>query len=442
MPVILNLALKRLKLVVRSSLMKATYSPERENPLEKTQQAWAEVVEKHQLKCIKKNYLHNKFSTHACYLSKGDLTVKGSGKGKSSAELDISASFEALEYYLAGYFLHPYPMLSGTLAELEKHHTPVAYRCNADIFIENAMNATIPWVVYKDIRTEKSYAVPMASVDLTYRASPLRNHDDFNYDQCALYAASNGLASGTSYEEAVIHAALEVLERDAYSYLLIDTFILKKPINIINNQSLPPDILNLLNEIENDYLSQVFIIQMPSRYGVHAYIATFSAEEFEIQPHGSGASLNAKYAIERAVFELVQSYNLMKAGIFPVNIDLSKAKGRQLIHASLKFDLKEMIANQYSMIEFQDNSSEFCKLDLTAYLDKIIELIYDQSSSLLINHLYQDPNGVACVRVIVPEAEEFFLLTHYMELKPKKLTESYIVQHLGKKFDWNDLNLS
>ncbi len=156
------------------------------------------------------------------------------------------------------------------------------------------------------------------------------------------YAASNGLASGTSYEEAVIHGAMEVMERDAHSYFLIDTFVLNKSPRVLDFKTLPKDIKKLVRKIERQYQNSVVILELPSRFGVSAYMAFFLNADFEINPRGCGASLNAHYALERSIYELVQLYNLNHGHYLNGNIEQSLLKNNRLIETILRFDLSSV----------------------------------------------------------------------------------------------------
>ena len=383
----------------------------------------------------KKDYSFNQFTSRLCYLTTNDLTARGIGKGSNSVEIDISASFEALEYYLSGYCFHQYPILFGSpKLDMSKH---VILSFSTAVMADNVMNESsvdlsLPWVVYEDILSRKQYATPLAAVDLFYQANLLEN-DTFDYASSSFYAASNGLASGATYEESVIHGALEIIERDAYSYFLIDTYFLNKTPLVLNKKTLSADLISLIDRIEKNYINKIIIIKMPSRFGAHAYLATFLDKTFEIQPRGTGASLNAKHALERALFELIQTYNLMHGSYIESKMNKQLLNNNILIKNFLELNLSRFHQNS-AYINFDDNEMQF--ITLSAYLDKLIELISAQSS-LLVNVVYQNPNGLTCTRVNIPEAEEFFLATHYVKLTPTSNMQSYITKESGTEFIWD-----
>jgi ribosomal protein S12 methylthiotransferase accessory factor len=417
--------------------MTTDYLQERERSIAEAQAAWQQLIHAKQLECEKHDYAVNGFTSRLCYLSANNLTVRGAGKGHDLAMIDISASYEALEYYLACYYLHSHPTIYARPAEIANEYPLTLHRCNAEVFMTEADRyCEIPWIIYKDIKSSKQHVVPLAAVDLSYQALLSPAEDNFDYEYCDLYAASNGLASGATYEESVIHGILEILERDAASYFLIDAYILNKSSWIINKQSLPDDLRYFISEIEKNYRNEIVIFQMPSRFGVYVYHATFLERVHGIQPRGSGASLNTKSAMERAICELVQSYNLMHGDYVENQINIQEMGDNEIIKNFLEFDVGIILTKNVKIINFYDNSNILTQLPLSAYLNKLIDLIYSKGASLLVNTLYE--NGLTCTRSIIPEAEEFFLAMHYLRLKPKPAADAYIISQQGKRFSWSD----
>lgn len=411
---------------------------ERSNNLVDSQRLWSEVVNKYSLKVTQKDYTINDFTTRLYYLTNPQhLTVRGSGKGASLPEIDASASYEAIEFYLSSYNLHHYSTIKAQLSEITKQYPIILQRCNPQVFQEEAHKqaTAISWILYQDAITTEKYAAPLATIDLHY-FSELGKNDNFSYDACEVYSSSNGLSSGSTYEESVIHGALEILERDAYSYFLIDTYLLNKQPHIVDKKTLPNPIAAYVEQIEKNLNNQVIIIKMPSRFGVECFLATFQHSEFSFKPRGSGASLSTHYAIERAVYELVQSHLLMHGNYFANTIDPVRLKTNQLIKNFLQLNLP-MKQHNAELIPFAENNV-VKQLSLKEYLAKLIELIKAQASSLLIKVMHQDENGLTCTSIKIPGAEELCLATYYIQVEPTPGMNYYIQEYLGKKFDWKD----
>lgn len=399
---------------------------------------WSEVIQKHQIDVFKTTLEANGLTARLCFFRDKNFTIRGAGKGLTSEGMDLSASYEALELYFSGINYFPSTHLLATTLEIKQNFPIILNRCNKLRFMDSSnQSISIPWVVYENISTAEKHAVPLASVDLSYSKSQLTN-DTFPYSTCQLFAASNGLASEVSYEKSVIHGTLELLERDACSYFLIDTFLLNKPLTIVNHSKLPYDLQDYIQQVETKLENSIVIIKLPSRFGVEAYLATFLNQEFEIQARGSGASLNAREAVERALCELTQTYVLTNGDYYPKLINQQLCQNVRLIQKMLQFDIKSLLdRGHYSQLDFYDNSTEISSLSTLSYLNKLITIIEENSASLLVNTVYTDENELTCTRVIIPEAEEFFLAQHYQKVALKKHADLYIESHLGQKFSWN-----
>ena len=164
---------------------------ERINTIEFAEKLWSQLIAEHQLQCIKQDYIFNEFTIRLCYLNSGRWSTRGVGKGHSLAEINISASFEALEYYLAAYRYHPIKVFFASITEIPTQYPFMLYRGDHAAFMAEAkQGAVIPWVIYEESQNKTNMAVPLAAVDLSYRLFP-DDRDKFNYEKCKIYAASN-----------------------------------------------------------------------------------------------------------------------------------------------------------------------------------------------------------------------------------------------------------
>jgi ribosomal protein S12 methylthiotransferase accessory factor len=412
---------------------------ERENNFQHADRIWLEVVDKEGLQYIQKDHIAHGFISRLCYLrTKENMLIRGAGKGVTVDAIDISAKFEALEYYFSGSSYYPQANILADATEISESYKLLLCRMDTAVFLnETQSHIKIPWLLYKEYKSKDEYALPLACADLSYFAAQNRV-DTFNYSKCNIYSSSNGLASGSTYEEALIHAILELMERDAYSYFLIDTYVLKKAPLKIDKNMLPVDLHELIKVIEKNHHNRIIIIKMYSRYGIEAYLAVFQKNNFQLRPRGFGASLVPRHAIERAISELVQSYNLMQGNYDTNQINKARLNKNVLINSFLKLDLKKTVESIPGLIEFQTNTRDFTNVKLSEYLDYLIELVYNQSSSLFVNIAYKNVNGLTCLRAIIPETEEFFLATHYLKLEPKNKMKAYIYDYLEADFSWDN----
>ncbi|HEV2613604.1 MAG TPA: YcaO-like family protein [Gammaproteobacteria bacterium] len=400
------------------------------------QSAWREVILSHDLTPVEKiSLLHNQ-KTALCFLKKGPLTVRGAGKGKTLTHNKLSANYEALEFYLSGTNYNPYPSIITNQTEMAKQATIFPFRCRSESFLDKKNHANIlPWAIYVDIKNDDKYAVPLASVDLSYT---LKKHpeDTMDYSPSGFYCASNGLASGSTVEDALMHSVLELIERDAHSYFFIDTFLLNKKITAIQHDSLPEKIFKLVKKFEKAFSDELVLIHIPSRYDVPVYCAAFVNYTFENCPRGAGAALNPVVAMERAIYEAVQSCNLMQNNYLSQKLGENTLFQKNLAKNSASFPIKTLIQhNRVTQSPFEDKPVPKAK-NSKAYLDILINKVY-KYSKILVHIPYQDQH-VACVRTIIPDAEEFFLICHGLKMYPNTTTQSYIQKQSGKPFSWDD----
>ena len=244
------------------------------------------------------------------------------------------------------------------------------------------------------------------------------------------------MATGASYDEALLHSVLEIIERDAYSYFLIDTFILNKPVTLIHQDSLPPDIREIVTRIEKAFSDKLVIIKMPSRFDVPVYCVTFFRNKYDNQPRGAGASLSAHYALERAIYECVQSYTLMHGDYLSKDMYHHDMTAFKVVQDSIQFPMRQLLKEKRCL--FDDFTNDFAtSLEIKQQLKILMDKVYSHSK-VLVNKVYEE-EGVACVRAIIPEAEEFFLITHCLKMLPNDKTQKYIETELGEKFSWDYL---
>ncbi len=132
--------------------------------------------------------------------------------------------------------------------------------------------------------------------------------DDRRYSPYDRYSTNNGTASGMTVEDALLHAMLESIERDAISFALIDWYARLTPIaRRVDSADLPADLAGLLGDIASLFGMEPAILDITTDIDVPVYCALPPHSLF---PHannfGAGASLSAAYAVERALTELVQ----------------------------------------------------------------------------------------------------------------------------------------
>ncbi len=129
---------------------------------------------------------------------------------------------------------------------------------------------------------------------------------DVSYASYLRYGSNNGSAAGMSVAEACLHALLETIERDAVSLALLDWYGKgRSSVAVVDPERLPPDLRRLHALVGEEIGCAPVLVDITTDIGVPVYIALPSQPTFP-GSHGAGAALNAGYAAERALTELLQ----------------------------------------------------------------------------------------------------------------------------------------
>ena len=212
------------------------------------------------------------------------------------------------------------------------------------------------------------------------------NLDEFEF----VRDTSNGLASGNTLEEAKLHALLEIIERDG----CYTTFITNKKIF-----SLPPDTTDELGKIIATYHNKGLkpgFIDLTTDFGVPTYRAYLRLSDGNILT-GSGAHLNGRIALNRAICELGAKC------IGAINQGISLAGQNQQIQERGFSDIPNL-------------STGNVNADLYL-MEKLFEL---NDYPVIYADLTRKDINIPVVRAIVPEVDSPFSLTrrevkHFIE---------------------------
>jgi ribosomal protein S12 methylthiotransferase accessory factor len=218
------------------------------------------------------------------------------GKGPNIRQAKLSAMMEAVESYCA----EPRaPSLIRASYDFLQHHQTVAdprkfaqqteaepLRCDAALMWTNAFC----------FETKRATLVP---AELAY--FPFFPHD---YQTPCLYPCStNGLASGASYLEAVIHGFYEVIERH-YCYLFEAGAV---EVEAIYEQEVSSAaVQRAMRNLHGDFELQLYAMRVPTVRRNLPFIMCLLVGDDAIHS-GYGCSGNVEMSIERAVSEAFQS---------------------------------------------------------------------------------------------------------------------------------------
>lgn len=362
----------------------------------------------------------NDLKTYHCKLvdTKNNTVFYGCGKG-IGIQSKVSACFEAIEHY-------------ATHAFCQYNHNQEQYYSLNNPLIVNKLKALqlldpqiyqhqekIPFTRCVEIMTGEYLYYPFYLLDPRYGKSPPPS-DKFNYQPYAWNACDSGIASGTSREEASIHALNEAVERDAYSLFLIQAFLLNNKIAIIDKQTVPEYLRKMINHIETEYDEELILVDITSDIGIPTILVTMTNQPMTIQPIGCGTSLFKDYALERALLESLQPLHLFNQHLANNQKQtLENFATTPLLAKCVQADIRQLTPNAQT-VNFNSLPVYNGVTSLEQQLQTIVQRIRDKDFAIYTTTIADIDTGFHCVKFIVPEFEQFYLVEIGKNILPNK----------------------
>ena len=295
--------------------------------------------------------------TYQYYLSKPNTKQRFVGCGKGiGLQSQVSAAFEAFEHY-AGFMSVRKLYEEGALTYCSLSDLP-----NWEYYAEhNVLPAHMFKTPYRDQKTywaryqhctdtKQSLLFPVFLQEPRYPHTVLPK-EQLDFHSLSWLASDNGTASGTHFDETVIHGLNEVIERDAMGLFFIDAFLRKTPkVRMIDAQSLPATLQKLHHAAEQEAGSRLRIFDITSDVGVPVICVSALDYEAPIPVKGFGASLNPAYAIERALLEVLQPIHIRTPQLTrDENQTIEKLAQWPLLQRAAIGDLKPIVDQHHTL---------------------------------------------------------------------------------------------
>ncbi|MBQ6548038.1 MAG: YcaO-like family protein, partial [Candidatus Methanomethylophilaceae archaeon] len=246
-------------------------------------------------------------------------TAKGTfgnynGKGATPEQAKASAVMEAMERYSAEQ-RESDEVAYGTLQQMRDSGMP--YVEPADLILPARVmgmveSAEIAWTECYDILRGEDVWVPACAVFYPY-------YPDGDLQLFRFH--TNGIASGNTIEEAILHAMFEVIERDAWS--IAESFNRTNADIIVDDEDSVPG--RLLKQFRDAGI-EINVKDLTTDVGVTTVGASSDdvrTKDPEMLDIGVGTHLNPEIAAIRALTEVAQSRTTHKHGL-KVNAELQK----------------------------------------------------------------------------------------------------------------------
>jgi ribosomal protein S12 methylthiotransferase accessory factor len=216
------------------------------------------------------------------------------GKGATLMLAKVSAAMECIEFWHAEEAV-PRPSVTGApSAELRLGYQVTDLQQDDGSLL--TPNSVLDWIEARSAVDERSELVPRSAVHIGRRPGS-------DWAPGRPSASTNGLASGNTRSEAIIHALYEAIERDAASGLQL------RPVGertYLEPSSVPGYCGELIGRVRAAG-AWLELVAAPSRFGIPCFAAYLWREDFASTAIGAGAHSDAAVALCRAVTEAAQA---------------------------------------------------------------------------------------------------------------------------------------
>ena len=326
-------------------------------------------------------------------------TAKGTfgnynGKGATPEQAKASAVMEAMERYSAEQ-RESDEVAYGTLQQMRDSGMP--YVEPGELILPARVmgmveSAEIAWTECYDILRGEDVWVPACAVFYPY-------YPDGDLQLFRFH--TNGIASGNTIEEAILHAIFEVIERDAWS--IAESFNRTNADIVVDDPDSTP--AKLLKNFRDAGI-EIKLKDLTSDVGVTTIGASSDdvrTKDPEMLDIGVGTHLNPEIAAIRALTEVAQSRTTHKHGL-KVNAELQK-RTREMGYERVKEANAMWYADSKKTIELssmKDESTEYVLDDIEIVLGKLMNAGFDR---VIIADLTRPEINVPTVRAIIPGME-------------------------------------
>ena len=325
----------------------------------------------------------------------GSISIYG-GKGISVEHAKASALMEGFERYSAE--KHDRKTLTGTVQEISSKGEIIdleSLNLPKDFNKDSLDSMNLEWNIGHDLISDTDYYIPSNAI-----FHPYVNED--NSIQNLFRSNTNGLASGNSLEEAILHGIFEVIERDAWSIF-----------ELTHKNSSQIDLDTIESKVVNDALSkfsenEINIKLMDLTADIKVPTIAASSDDTLLKDAGlltlgMGTHLDPEVAILRALTEVAQSRATQIHGAREdtVRADFARTAGYERMKRINKHYFQEE-EDKIALSDIENKSTDSITKDIEIVLD---ELTKNEIEHVLYYDLTRPELDVNVVRVIIPKME-------------------------------------
>ncbi|MHC1629144.1 MAG: YcaO-related McrA-glycine thioamidation protein [Candidatus Nezhaarchaeales archaeon] len=327
--------------------------------------------------------------------AKGAISVY-SGKGVTSILAKVSVIMEAIERYSAE--VKPQDedkMIKGSYKELSmKYNVVDPSTLILPFSTPYTPSSTLRWIKGFDLMNEEEVLVPVSAV-----FHPYNPKDDLHLFR----TNTNGLASGNTMEEAILHGLMEVIERDAWSLAELSKCG-GKIIEVSEEHKL---VRELIEKFEKASI-KVFLRDITSDLGIPVVAA--ASDDLKLRDPalltiGFGAHLDPEIAAIRALLEVAQSRLVQIQG---AREDAYRANLMRIMGYERIKRLNKHWFSESDDVKRLSDMSRLAKEDILDEIRLVIDILRKKGfERVIVVNLTRPEVSIPTVRVIVPGLEVY-----------------------------------
>lgn len=344
--------------------------------------------------------------TALCTLTRSDgqRAATASGKGRNADQAKLSAAYEALEHaccFVSQHHAEMHYRSLSTNAFQKSGLTSLAQYYEPNFFEQIDPHHPITWLPFRSMQDESVAYLPWALFNPVFLESD-DNPDAIQSEQMSFLTTGSGIAIGASFEEALIHGLSEAVERDATSTYLKQTFLEGIAPNALVFESLPARLQSLQSEIEKLSGHPLLLTRLPTRIaGFFAYQVRMLGTAYIC---GYGCSVDSEYALERALLECKEGFDLTQGG--SLEADYEPIEHDATLLRCAKNDLSDFAkANAFKPEHFIKSE---VPIAFNERYQHLLQLCNAHPQAIYVHQFRRFTNGVTIVIVFVPESSYFF----------------------------------
>ncbi len=318
------------------------------------------------------------------------------GKGVTLAAAQVSGIMESIEFWHAENYAGP--LIHGSYLDLESHYRLVDVRLLPHKADSNfVFGKRIFWCEGQLWGRGDSIWVPHEAVHMDYTLPRPPAEGGF-------LSSSNGLASGTCINDAILHALCELVERDALTLWELMSAPAQQATRIQLSSVQDAACRWLIERFEQaNVLCAVW--EITSDVGIPAFLCRIL---HDVPPpytgcrpaFGVGCHPNPVVALSRALTEAAQSRLTFIAG---ARDDLSRAAYRHYQQPEIYLRWRQTICDHSAIRQFDHRAA--LPTELGAILDRLQAVGLDQVIVVNLAHPFGTASDISVVKLLVPGLE-------------------------------------